>query len=218
MSENDYSLKYNNFSNIYKTTFDFTDTLSYKTLRQHNFNNNSSISGKLNTYIDLKGTQKLLNYNLNSNHESSNNSNFLYNIDSYNNNLTQDINPSNKVKNISESLNKSNNSNFFDKKDLNYNFVDLKSSNKQMLPSDRTIRILDNFNMKNLKSSFKDNNFSFEKLGSLNTVFPLSHIPTRNLDSSNLDLSFDKFSNDGNLANLLRSKEESAPNFLFNSY
>jgi hypothetical protein len=87
-----------------------------------------------------------------------------------------------------------------------------------MLPSDRTIRISDNFNIKNLKSGFRDNNFSLEKLGSLNTVFPLSHLPTINSDSSNLNLSYDKFGNDGSLSNILRSKEESAPNFLFNSY
>jgi hypothetical protein len=175
MSENDYTLKYNNFSNMYKTTFDLTDTLSYKTLRQHNFNSNSSINNKLNTYMDSKGIQKLLNYNLNSNLNNNNNSNFLYNIDSYSNNLNQDLTSPLKSKNITESLNKNTNSNFFNKSDLNYNFIDLKSSNKAVLPSDRTIRLLDNFNVKNIQNNFRDKNFSFEKLGSLNTVFPLSH-------------------------------------------
>jgi len=52
------------------------------------------------------------------------------------------------------------------------------------------------------------------------TTAPLSHTPLGNTSSSNYALAFDRFlKNEDDLTpNLLKSKEESAPNHIFNTY
>jgi len=61
---------------------------------------------------------------------------------------------------------------------------------------------------------------SLQKLINNNTVFTASHTPLLNKNSSTYPLAFDKYNKgeDDLTPSILRSKEESAPNFIFNSY
>jgi hypothetical protein len=147
------------------------------------------------------------------NNKSSKNLNYLNNINSYNNTNNFENNIDKKVFN-----NNFNNLNFFKNKDLTYNFIDLKSNNKSILPSDRNIRSLDNFGENLNTKNIKDSNSVIDKLSTLNTSFMLSNTPTNLLSQNNLNYSYDKFGEDNSTSNILRSKEESAPNFIFNTY
>jgi len=215
MSENDYSLKYLNLHNIYKTNLDFNDTLTYKTLRQHNYNNNFSINNTYSTSLDTKSINKLLSYNLGlPNSSTKNNLSYLDNLSFYmNNNLSNSKFYKNSINDLPNNpLNSL--KNFF----LGYNFIDLKSTNKQILPSERSIRSLDNFNSVNMEKNIQDTNYLPNKLSSLNTIFPNSTLPTTSLNLNSLNLSYDSFNEDNSLSNILRSKEESSPNFVFSTY
>jgi hypothetical protein len=81
-----------------------------------------------------------------------------------------------------------------------YNFKDIKSNNQILLPTERNVRSLTNNN----QGSSNNTNFFFSK----NTVLPLKHNPLPFIKNYNFDLSSD----------LLQSKEESAPNFFFETY
>lgn len=141
----------------------------------------------------------------------------------------------------------------FFNEDLSYRFKDLKSSNQQLLTSDRNTRLINglapsktllNFNDKgsNLNSliynnvseslgntstslfnvanlGWSDTN-SLYKLVNNNTTFTASHTPLLNKNSSTYPLGYDKYlkGEDDLTPAILRSKEESAPNFVFNSY
>jgi len=197
MSESDYSLKYINLSNMYKLDYDLNNSTSYKTIRQHNYNNNLSINTNFNTFLDTKGVDKCINYNL---------TNYSSSFKKYNNFLDLSNNREGILKNLYnfKSLNNLN------KSYLDYNFIDLKSPNKQILTSDRGIRSTYNLD-------FKDNNVLKNNLN-LNTLFPISHLPTNFISKNNLTLSYDKYDVDNNLSKILRSKEESSPNFIFETY
>jgi hypothetical protein len=214
MSENDYSLKYLNLHNMYKTNLDLNDTLTYKTLRQHNYNNNFSINNTATTSLDTKSVNKLLSYNLGLPTGLNKNSlSYLDNLGFYrNDNLSNSKFYKNTINNFDN-----NPLNSF-KSSLGYSFIDLKSPNKQILPSDRGIRSLDNFNSTNMEKNVQDSNYLPNKLSSLNTVFPTSTLPTTSLNRNNINLSYDSFNEDNSLSSILRSKEESAPNFVFNTY
>jgi hypothetical protein len=73
------------------------------------------------------------------------------------------------------------------------------------------------FNSSNIQWA---NNSAISKLIASSTLSPISHTPIVNNNSSNYALSFDKFlKNEDDLTpNLLKSKEESAPNHVFNTY
>lgn len=64
------------------------------------------------------------------------------------------------------------------------------------------------------------NSDTLSRLTSSSTTAPISHTPVKDTNSSNYALSFDKFlKNEDDLTpNLLKSKEESAPNHIFNTY
>lgn len=143
-------------------------------------------------------------------------------------------------------------SKFFNE-DLAYRFKDLKSSNQQLLSSDRNTRLINgltpsktllNFNDKgsnlnslihsnisnslgsNSTSLFNSANLAWSDTNSLyrllsnNTAFTASHTPLLNKNSSTYPLGYDKYlkGEDDLTPAILRSKEESAPNFVFNSY
>ena len=143
-------------------------------------------------------------------------------------------------------------SKFFNE-DLAYRFKDLKSSNQQLLTSDRNTRLINslspsktllNFNDKgsnlnslihnnvseslgtNSTSIFNSANLGWSDTNSLyklignNTAFTASHTPLLNKNSSTYPLGYDKYlkGEDDLTPAILRSKEESAPNFVFNSY
>jgi hypothetical protein len=73
------------------------------------------------------------------------------------------------------------------------------------------------FNSSN--TQWSNSNSSTRTLSS-STILPISHTPISSQNASNYSLSFDKFlKNEDDLTpNLLKSKEESAPNHVFNSY
>ena len=141
----------------------------------------------------------------------------------------------------------------FFNEDLTYRFKDLKSSNQQLLTSDRNTRLLGslspnktilNFNDKgnNLNSLlhqnvtgnlgnvnatvFSSNTLDWSDSNSLyrlvnnNAAFTASHTPLLNQNSSTYPLAFDRYTKgeDDLTPAMLRSKEESAPNHIFNSY
>jgi len=134
-----------------------------------------------------------------------------------------------------------------------YRFKDLRSSNQQLLTSDRNTRLINsitpNKSMLNLSDkssnlnsliyqnaaqSLANTHASFfnssalkwseshtlhKVLGNTNT-FTNSHTPLFNKNSSNYPTGFDRFpvGEEDLTPNLLRSKEESAPNHIFSSY
>jgi len=154
--------------------------------------------------------------------------------------------------NTADNNNQTFSSKFFNE-DLTYRFKDLKSSNQQLLTSDRNTRLIStltpnktilNFNDKgnNLNSlihqnvtntlgnvgssiftsnalDWSDSN-SLYRLVSNNSAFTASHTPLLNQNSSTYPQAFDRYTKgeDDLTPAMLRSKEESAPNYIFNSY
>jgi hypothetical protein len=121
--------------------------------------------------------------------------------------------------------------------DLNYTFEDLKSGNQSLLPGERTIRLTDKLNpQKNLNvdekflpkgslqdvyASSQDHQTSYTNLNRFTgtvTTFPLGHNPVLSLNNSVKDLSFDRTFIENKSPSLLQSKEESAPNIIFETY
>lgn len=120
---------------------------------------------------------------------------------------------------------------------LQYTFEDLKSGNQALLPGERTVRLTDKLNpQKNLNTELKNspksnlnsiytnsisNNSSSTDLNrfvSSNTTFPLSHNPVLSLNPAIKDLSYDRTFIDNSNPSILQSKEESAPNIVFETY
>lgn len=126
-------------------------------------------------------------------------------------------------------------------------FLDPKSNNLQLLPSERNSRLLskvhlskNNYNLGNSKNNltfFKNLNTSLEglfnsstcfwqnsditsKVLNNNTYMPNSHSPVMSSNIKFYAQSYDRFtaSNEDQTPAMLRSKEEAAPNHVFNSY
>lgn len=147
----------------------------------------------------------------------------------------------------------SNFSSKFFNEDLSYRYKDLKSSNQQLLTSDRNIRLINNLtpNKTTLNFSEKGNNLNsliyqnfsnslgssainlfnlsniewsdtnnIYKLLNNNTAFTTSHAPLLNKTSSTYPVGYDRYpkGEDDLTPQVLRSKEESAPNYVFNTY
>lgn len=154
---------------------------------------------------------------------------------------------------ISDNYNNQTFSSKFFNEDLTYRFKDLKSSNQQLLTSDRNTRLIGGLspNKTILNFSDKGNNLnsivhqnvsktlgnasasifsagalgwsdtnSLHKLVNNSATFTASHTPLMNKNSSTYPLAFDKYNKgeDDLTPAMLRSKEESAPNYIFNSY
>jgi len=125
----------------------------------------------------------------------------------------------------------------FDYSVLYKNFIN-KSPNQQILSSDMNIRNLDNLNPNKVNynisnnyvglSNFMDNvKYSSNQtskqntigvVNSASTVFPDSHMPSSSMNSKMSNLGYDKFSTSGLNSNLMTSKEELAPNFVFTPF
>jgi hypothetical protein len=121
--------------------------------------------------------------------------------------------------------------------EVSYNFEDLKSGNQSLLPSERTVRLTDKLNpQKNLNtdslgtsnnsindvySSLSSSNASYSDLNrfaSTSTAFPTGHNPVLSSNVAVKNLSFDRTFTDSAAPSLLQSKEESAPNVIFETY
>jgi hypothetical protein len=149
----------------------------------------------------------------------------------------------NKVNNLSdlhefERFNNALSSTFEDSnKAVNYTFEDLKSGNQSLLSTERTVRLTDKLNpQKNLNTEVGLSNISnpqqvfnvsntsnsnYEDLNrfvSTSTTFPLGHAPVLSSNASVRNLSFDRTFSENIGPSLLQSKEESAPNIVFETY
>ena len=119
---------------------------------------------------------------------------------------------------------------------LEYTFEDLRSGNQSLLPGERTVRLTDKLNpQKNLNTNTISNiqninNIFINSLNSnvlynnlnrfsmSNTTFSISHNPVLSLNPGVKDLSFDRTFIENSNPLLLQSKEESAPNIIFETY
>tara|TARA_B110000240_G_scaffold72053_1_gene81947 strand:+ start:1090 stop:1803 length:714 start_codon:yes stop_codon:yes gene_type:complete len=120
---------------------------------------------------------------------------------------------------------------------VEYLFEDLKSINQLLLPTERTVRLTDKLNpqkninteevnlvstsLKNVYTSSLDSNTSYTDLNRFagaSTTFPLGHNPVLSSNASVKNLSFDRTFTENSGPSLLQSKEESAPNVVFETY
>jgi hypothetical protein len=220
--------KYTNY-----TSNNVNSTLTTKSLNTSSiFNtlNRSNISSNLNL-SDLNNLTDSKNFNNSLKYELSYKGNKTYipsavNIESTQNNYEFEI----FNKSLDTSINYLNNP-------VTYTFEDLKSGNQSLLPGERTVRGTDKLNpQKNLNTEFKStninslstlykskitNNSSMEDLNrflSVYTTYPLNHNPVMSMGSSVKDLGFDRTFVEGVNPTLLQSKEESAPNIIFETY
>jgi len=120
---------------------------------------------------------------------------------------------------------------------VTYTFEDLKSGNQSLLPTERTVRLTDKLNpqknlntdevsyssssLQNIYNTSTTNNSSSTSLNrfvSASTTFPSGHAPVLSSNSSQKNLSFDRTFTENSSPALLQSKEESAPNVVFETY
>jgi hypothetical protein len=121
--------------------------------------------------------------------------------------------------------------------ELNYTFEDLKSGNQSLLPGERTVRLTDKLNpqknlnvddkfllkgsLQNVYDSSQDHQVSYTNLNRFagaTTTFPATHNPVLSSNNAVKDLSFDRTFIENKSPSLLQSKEESAPNIVFETY
>ena len=96
--------------------------------------------------------------------------------------------------------------------------VNTKSSTETVMTNDRSVRNFDAFNPGKSNNHFGvDSNSKAHALNSA-VAFPSSHTPTSFTGLSLTSLNFDRFNQDGSSPAMLASKEESAPNYIFNTY
>jgi hypothetical protein len=105
-------------------------------------------------------------------------------------------------KEYTNNLNNSITNSFFNSKLLNYktlfSFSDSKSVTKALLPNERSMRFVNGLNLDNKNS----------------VVLPIEHNPVPSVKNFNFDSSFaEQYT-----PLLLQSKEEAAPNFVFDTY
>ena len=137
-----------------------------------------------------------------------------------------------------EHFNKSLSTTFEDSnQNMSYTFEDLKSGNQSLLTTERTVRLTDKLNpQKNLNtdlntvtssnshdiftmSSTANSNYEdLNRFVSTSTTFPLGHNPVLSSNPSHKNLSFDRTFSESVGPSLLQSKEESAPNIVFDTY
>jgi hypothetical protein len=180
---------------------------------------------KLNTLTDSKNFNNPLKYTLTSKgsktHLSTSNSastaDSTHEFEIFNTNLNSNV----------KQLNNS----------VTYSFEDLKSINQSLLPTERTVRLTDKLNpqknlntdlpnsgstsLKDIYASSSDNNTSYTNLNRFtgtSTTFPLGHNPVMSSNTAVKNLSFDRTFSENSGPSLLQSKEESAPNIIFETY
>jgi hypothetical protein len=218
-------MNYSNSSNSTNFTTNSLNTSSiFNTLGRNHTVSNQSL-GKLNTLTDSKNFNNPLKYELvtkggklyTNNQSSLNSTENTHEFELFNNTL----NSTNKYLNTN----------------LNYTFEDLKSGNQSLLPGERTVRLTDKLNpQKNLNTdekflskgslqdvytSSQDHQTSYTNLNRFagtTTTFPATHNPVLSLNNSVKDLSFDRTFIENKSPSLLQSKEESAPNIIFETY
>jgi hypothetical protein len=180
---------------------------------------------KLNLLTDSKNFNNPLKYSLTTKGTKS----YLPNTD--NNNTSENMHEF-------EIFNKSLNSNITQlNNSVEYLFEDLKSINQSLLPTERTVRLTDKLNpqkninteeavmsdssLKDIYMSSSDSHTSYTDLNRFagtSTTFPLGHSPILSSNTSVKNLSFDRTFTENSGPLLLQSKEESAPNIVFETY
>jgi hypothetical protein len=196
----------------------------FNTLSRINTTSEFDLS-KLNSLTDSKNFNNPLKYELSTkgnktylpNNTSLNTNTNTHEFETFNNSLSSNINYLNNP--------------------VSYTFEDLKSGNQSLLPTERTVRLTDKLNpQKNLNTddlSAKDNSISnvystlsssntsytdLNRFTSTSTTFPLGHNPVLSSNPSTKNLSFDRTFTENSGPALLQSKEESAPNIVFETY
>ena len=206
-------------------------------------NNNFDIS---NNYLNstLLSNSKYTNQSINGLSDSKSYNNPLkYNLHSTDLRTIQQLDDLTFESEFNFNLNTSPFSSKFLENDVNYNFKDLKSVNQSLNLSDRTVRLTDNvgFSKLNLNNTTKESDFnSFLGNNLLNvnkssvnkwasflhgyrllnnkTASPLNSAPTIGTSPLSKSLSYDRSWSEGNDSQLLKSKEESAPSVVFQTY
>jgi hypothetical protein len=211
-------------SNNDLTTHSINTSNMFNTLSRNNLNSQLNLN-QLNTLTDSKNFNNPLKYELTTKATKThlNNANTL--------NTSQNTHEF-------ELFNQALNSNtIHTNQTLNYTFEDLKSGNQSLLPGERTVRLTDKLNpQKNLNTSeenvlpsslndvFKtsqNNNASYLDLNRFTgteTTFPASHNPVMSSNPAAKNLSYDRTFIENKAPSLLQSKEESAPNIIFETY
>jgi hypothetical protein len=239
----DFSLKYNKIFNIYKSDNELFETSNYGLKRQHNYNSSASLNSNFTTKLDQNSLEKSFSYcygtqtegNLNHNFirggkNNFHNTNNLYE-DNFNNYFVSD-----NVLNLSITKQ---NQNSITHQQLNYVKTNPKSNNSQFSSSDKSVRLIENLRLHTASTNFDNHHLekiqqqtgalsqiflknhnvdNLQKIVSTKTIFPQAHTPTSFINSTFPSLSFDKFDQNANPSSILRSKEESAPNFIFDTY
>jgi len=196
----------------------------FSTLSRNNLNSQLNLN-QLNTLTDSKNFNNPLKYELTTKGAKTHLTN------STNLNTTQDTH---EFELFNQSLNSSVT---HGNQALNYTFEDLKSGNQSLLPGERTVRLTDKLNpQKNLNTSeetilpssisdvfttSQNNNSSYLDLNRFtgtSTTFPAGHNPVLSSNPSSKNLSYDRTFVENKAPSLLQSKEESAPNIIFETY
>jgi hypothetical protein len=242
-SNSEFTLKYNKISTLYGNESELLSTNAYGTLRQHNYNSSSSTSNTFNTNLDKNSIDLVKKWNSNENvcidstgQTSSLNSDLMVNaISNGSNNLVP------KSFNFSQGLKLNYGDTNQTFKDFSYllksqtlgfipsvinsdvynqveDVVSTKSSTETIMTTDRSVRNFDTFSPAKGNNHF--NNTADQKDHTLRSAvaFPTSHTPTSFTGLSLTSVKFDKFNADDSTADMLSSKEESAPNYIFNTY
>jgi succinylglutamate desuccinylase len=236
-------LKYNKISTLYGNESGLLNTNAYGTFRQHNFNSSHSTSNTFNTNLDKNSIDLVKKWNLNENvcldasgKTSNLNASLMSNseYDGSNSLLPKSLNFSQglklqygdtnqKFKDFSYLL-KSQTLGFVpnlantDVYNQTVDVVNTKSSTETVMTSDRSVRNFDTFNPDKVNNHFGIDSAS--KAHALNSAvtFPTSHTPTSFTGLSLTSVNFDRFNKDDSSSAMLASKEESAPNYIFNTY
>ena len=240
-SNSEFTLKYNKISLLYGNESNLLNTNAYGTFRQHNYNSSASVGNTFVTNLDTTSTNLVKEWNFNNflnNNTFTKTSNidsnllntgveniknptlilpkFDYNIGYVNNkDLDKSVLLTSKDNQTSGFITQfSNTEQYIQSGDV----INTKSSSESIMPNDRSVRNLDMFNPGKLNHHFTTKHNLINHITNHSTTFPNSHTPTSFSGKSLTSIGFDQFNNDDSPSSILSSKEESAPNHLFNTY
>lgn len=242
-SNSEFTLKYNKISTLYGNESGLLNTSAYGTFRQHNYNSSSSTSNTFTTNLDKNSIDLVQKWNSN----ESICVDSVGKTANLNASLVLDAGPAEshnltpKPFNFSQGIKL----NYGDTGQKSHDFaylltsqtsgfipsltskdvytqgtetVKTKSSTETIMTSDRSVRDFDAFKPSKTNNHFTNINDLKAHTVSSAVAFPASHTPTSFTGLSLTGVQFDRFNSDDSAATLLSSREESAPNYIFNTY
>jgi hypothetical protein len=211
-TNNNFNTNSINTKNIFNSLSRTSTESELKLLKLNLLTDSKNFNNPLKYSLTTKGTKTYL-----PNKENINTSENMHEFEIFN-------------KSLNSNTNQLNNS-------VEYLFEDLKSINQSLLPTERTVRLTDKLNpqkninteevnlvntsLKDVYMSSSDSNTSYTDLNRFagaSTTFPLGHNPVLSSNASVKNLSFDRTFTENSGPSLLQSKEESAPNVVFETY